>query len=77
MISLHRAYRVYVSGGLSLPDDDIVVNDEIMNKILHESVCDVLTEISNIEMANRLQAYMWPIVSRGHSLIAVAERSSG
>ena len=77
VISLHRAYRVYVSGGLSLPDDDIVVNDEIMNKILHESVCDVLTETSNIEMANRLQAYMWPIVSRGHSLIAVAERSRG
>ncbi|KAF2350972.1 Tudor domain, partial [Trinorchestia longiramus] len=74
---LDRPYRVYLCGGLPLPTVDIVVNKTTMAKSLNRSVLQVLEKSGSVSLATRLQAYMWPVVSRGQNVIAVGERSGG
>lgn len=77
VLNLHKSYRVYFTGGLSLPKEDIVVNHHVMAKILHKAVRSIMHDSGSISMASRLQAYMWPVVSRGNSVFAIGEKGSG
>ena len=71
-IPIYRLYRILMTGIVQLPSEDIVTNHEKMSGVLHESILCVL-EDSNICLPNQLQAFMWPIVACGHSVISIGE----
>ena len=71
-IPIYRLYRILMTGIVQLPSEDIVTNHEKMSGVLHESILSVL-EDSNICLPNQLQAFMWPIVACGHSVISIGE----
>ncbi|XP_068221211.1 putative ATP-dependent RNA helicase TDRD12 [Palaemon carinicauda] len=72
--NIAKLFRVYVSGEI-IPDENVVVNNEMLHVLLNAQVAHVLKGAHT--KATRLQAYAWPSICSGSSTIIIGDRYSG
>ncbi|XP_045104177.1 putative ATP-dependent RNA helicase TDRD12 isoform X2 [Portunus trituberculatus] len=73
--NIAKLYRVFVAGEQCILDEEVMINKEMMHSVLNSCIVNVLQE--KRLKATRLQAYTWPVIAKGNSVVIVGEKNCG
>ena len=73
--NIAKLYRVFVAGEHSISDEEVITNKDMMHAALNICIVDVV--LKKGLKATRLQAYTWPVIAKGSSVVIVGEKSCG
>ncbi|XP_071544894.1 uncharacterized protein [Panulirus ornatus] len=73
--NIAKMFRVFVAGESPIAEQEVIVNENMMSAMLNTHIVKVLYNAGM--KATRLQAYMWPAIVRGSSVIVVGGTSCG
>ncbi|CAL4075422.1 unnamed protein product, partial [Meganyctiphanes norvegica] len=74
-LNISRLFRVFVAGETQIPDEDVIITKDNMTALLNDHVVNVLENMGT--KATCLQGYMWPLLCKGSSAVAVGAQRSG